>query len=60
MTFILNPYDNVLDLTDRVHLKLFTGGYTGLEKDVKFDGKRQNYKNFVKLIGKNMDTRRVK
>ena len=60
MVFILNPYDQVLDLTDRSHLKLYTDGCLDLEKEVKFDGKQQNYKNFVNLIGEKIGSRRIK
>jgi len=31
----------------------------GLETDVKFDGKRQNYNKIVKLIDKKIDAIRV-
>ena len=60
MSFIINPYEQTFDLTDRAHLKLYTDGCQGLAKEVKFDGKRENYGNFVKLIGKIMDARRIK
>ena len=53
--FILNPYDQKLDLTTREHLKLYTDGCEGLEKDVRFDGKREHYQEFVKLVGARME-----
>ena len=59
-TFILNPYDQSLDLSKREHLKLYTDGCKGLEKELRFDGKRGNYDKFVKLFGKRMKDTRVK
>ena len=60
MAFIISHYDQVLDLTDKSHLKLFTDGCKGLPTEVKFNGTREKYGDFAKLIGKAMDTRRVK
>ena len=60
MSIIPNPYNHTFDLTDRSHLKLYTDGCQGLAKEVKFDGKRKNYSNFVKVIGNSIDTRRIK
>ena len=58
MIFVLNPYDSVLDLADRDDRKLFTEGCKGLKENDVFDGKKQNYGNFVKLIeGELLDTR---
>ena len=57
--FILNPYDQELDLTKKDHLRLYVDGCAGL-KEVKFDGKIENYPSFVKLIGKPMEEIRVK
>ena len=58
MTFVLNPYDNVLDLSDKEDRKLFTDGCKGLKENDLFDGKKQNYGKFVKLIeGEFLDTR---
>ena len=58
--FILNPYDEKLDLNNRTHLKLYTNRCEILYKEVKLYGQKVNYGNFVKLIGKGMDSRRVK
>ena len=59
-TFILNPYDQELDLTKKDHLRLYLDGCTGLKEEVKFNGKIENYPSFVKLIGKRMEEIRVK
>ena len=59
-TFILNPYDQCLDLSKREHLRLYTDGCEGLEKEQRFDEKRRNYDKFVKLFGKRMKDTRVK
>ena len=57
-TFILNPYDAVLNLGDKDDRKLFTEGCDGLKKEDYFDGKKQNYGNFAKLLeGELHDTR---
>ena len=60
MAFIISPYDQVLDLKDKSHLKLFTDGFKGLPTEVKFNGTRENYEDFVKFIGKAKNTRRLK
>ena len=52
MVFILNPYNQVLDLTDISYLKLYMAKYSSLEKEVKFDGKRQNNKILSSLSAK--------
>ena len=52
--FFINPYDQALDLTKKEHLKLFMDGCAALEKDLRFDGKKENYDNFVKLMEKKM------
>ena len=58
--FVLNPYYQELDLAKREHLKLYTDGCIGLSEKSKFDGKRENYSSFVKLIGKRMERFRTK
>ena len=58
MTFVLNPYDKALDLTDKEDRKLFTEGCKGIKEEDLFDGKKQNYGDFVKLIEEGLnDTR---
>ena len=59
-TFILNPYDQCLDLSKKEHLRLYMDGCEGLKKEQRFDGKRGNYDKFVKLFGKRMKDTRVK
>ena len=59
MAFMLNPYDADLDLSNKEDRKLFTEGSKGVrEKDI-FDGKKQNYNNFVKLIQGDLNARRT-
>ena len=59
MAFMLNPYDADLDLSNKEDRKLFTEGSKGVrEKDI-FDGKKQNYNNFVKLIQGDLSARRT-
>ena len=58
--FILNPYDQVLYLTIREHLKLYIFRSIGIAKEVRFNRKRENYKFFIKIVGKRMDETRVK
>ena len=58
--FFLNPYSQVLNLSDKSHLKLYTDGCKGLEKDLEFDGKRENFNDFDKLIRQKMSNRKVK
>ena len=56
---MLNPYDADLDLTDKEDRKLFTEGCKGVsDKDI-FDGRKQNYSNFVKLIEGDLNARRT-
>ena len=49
-SFLLNPYDGTLDLNDKGDRKLYLDACEGLPKTSRFDGRRENYKNFVKLI----------
>ena len=57
--FLLNPYDAVLDLADKDDMKLFQEGCKGLQKEDIFDGKKQNYSNFVKLIERDFTSTRT-
>ena len=59
MAFIINPYDNVLDLKDKHDIKLFQEGSKGLKETDKFSGKKVDYSNFEKLMGKSFDDVRV-
>ena len=57
--FLLNPYDGNLDLSDKGDRKLYADACKGLPESNRFDGKRENYKNFVKLIEKDFKKTRV-
>ena len=56
---MLNPYDGDLNLTDKDDRKLYQDACKGLPEANKFDGKRENYKDFVKLIEKDFKRTRV-
>ena len=58
--FFLNPYSQVLNLSYKSHLKLYSDGCKGLDKELKFDGKRENFNDFVKLISQKMSSRKVR
>ena len=58
-TFLLNPYDGDLDLTDKGDRRLYQDACKGLAEANRFDGRRENYKNFVKLIEKDFKKTRV-
>ena len=57
-TFILNPYDAPLVLFDKEDMELFTEASKGLKEKDSFNGKRENYGNFVKLIEKDFENTR--
>ena len=59
MAFILNPYDNILDLTNRDDRRLFQDACKGLKDEDKFSGKKSEYKDFAKLIGESFEDVRV-
>ena len=59
MAFILNPYEANLDLTDKDDRKLFADASKGLKDDNLFDGKRENFAKFSKLIEKEFNDVRV-
>ena len=58
-TFILNPYDVPLVLSDKEDRELFTETSKGLKEKDMFNGKRENYGNFVKLIEKDFENTRI-
>ena len=58
--FVLNPYDQELDLSKRELIKLYTDGCVGLLEKSKYYKKRENYSSFVKVIGKKMERFRTK
>ena len=51
-TFITNPYKKVINLNDTSDLKLYKEAVKGLEKEDKFNGKKENFDTFQKLMGK--------
>ena len=64
MTFLLNPYDAELDLSDKEDRKLFQDDSkdiksTNKDKCVLFDGKIENFNKFSKIIGKEFHDTRV-
>ena len=59
-TFLLNPYDAELDLTNKDDRKLFQDASKGLTaKEEIFDGKKENFSKFPKLLSKEFDDIRV-
>ena len=60
MTFLLNPYDKELDISTKEGLQLYGIAKKGLEKEDRFDGTKEKYSKFVKLMGKAFKTYRMK
>ena len=58
-TFMLNPYDGELDLANKDDRKLYHDGCKGLQEANRFDGRREKYKDFVKLIEQDFKRTRV-
>ena len=59
-TFLLNPYDAILDLTNKDDRKLFQDASKGIvSKDELFDGKKNQFANFSKLLAKEFSDIRV-
>ena len=58
VAFILNSYDAELNLTDKDDRKMYNDACKGLKEANLFDGKKENYTNFVKLIKKEFKTMR--
>ena len=57
--FLLNPYDTPMDLTDKDDQKLYQEACKGLKEKKLFDGKKENYSNFIKLIEKVLSATRL-
>ena len=57
--FLLNPYDAILDLNSKEDRKLFQDGCEGLKEKDLFDGRREAYSDFAKLIEQQFNTTRV-
>ena len=54
MAFLLNPYNDELDLSDKEDQKLFQDGSKGIkstdkDKCVLFYGKKENFNMFLKI-----------
>ena len=60
MTFLLNPYDKELDISTKEGLQLYGTAKKGLEKEDRFDGTKEKYSKFVKLMDKAYKTYRMK
>eukprot|EP00957_Ditylum_brightwellii_P013434 1014199-Ditylum_brightwellii.AAC.1 len=58
-TFILNPYDGDIDLSNKEGRKLYNTGCTGVEKEQRFDGSKEKFSDFQKLIGHQMNDLRM-
>ena len=59
-TFLLNPYDADLDLMNKDDRKLFQDASKGLtSKEEIFDGKKEKFSKFSKLLAKEFDNVRV-
>lgn len=58
-SFLLNPYEADLDLSNKEDRKLFLDACKGLAEDDKFDGKRENFGNFTKLLEQQLNATRV-
>eukprot|EP00957_Ditylum_brightwellii_P043426 3292609-Ditylum_brightwellii.AAC.1 len=50
MSFILNLNDNTLDLSDKEDRKLFENNSKGLETALRFNGRKETFNNFLKLV----------
>ena len=59
MAFLINPYDVDLNLADKDDRKLFKDGCAGLKEGDLFDGKKENYVNFTKLLEKELESVRL-
>ena len=57
-TFLLNPYDAKLDLSSKDDRKLYHDACKGLS-DNKFDGKKEHFQNFIKLVENEFKKTRV-
>ena len=58
-TFLTNPYDVPLDLSDKDDRKLFVEGYKGLREKDMFTGSKPEYGNWVKLIETDFESTRI-
>ena len=59
MMFLLNPYDKELDIGTKEGLQLYGAAKKVLEKEVRYDGTKEKYSVFMKLMGKAFKTFRL-
>ena len=55
----LYPYDVPLNLSNKEDRKLYQDAYRGLKEDDPFDGRKEKYSKFVKLMEKTMPFTRI-
>ena len=58
-SFLTNPYNAPLDLSDKDDRKLFQEGFKGLHKKDMFTGSNQKYGNWVKFIETDFESTRI-
>ena len=58
-SFLLNPYDATLDLSNKEDHKLFQDACKGLKGKDLFGGERDKYNDFVKLIESEFNSTRM-
>ena len=58
-SFLSNPYDVPLNLSDKDDHKLYQEACKGLKSEDCFDGKREGYSNFTILIEQHLQDVRV-
>eukprot|EP00957_Ditylum_brightwellii_P106423 8119336-Ditylum_brightwellii.AAC.1 len=54
-TFILNPYNGDINLSNKEERKLYNTGCTGVKKEQRFDRSKERFSDFQKLIGHQMN-----
>eukprot|EP00957_Ditylum_brightwellii_P126750 9661420-Ditylum_brightwellii.AAC.1 len=59
MFFILNPYNNVLDPFSKDNMKLFKTGSKGPKEAQRFDGRKELFNNFTKLMSHKIEKVRL-
>ena len=50
MVFCINPYDVVLNSSDKDDRKVYLDGCKGLKDDDLFDGSKEKYKDFLLFL----------
>ena len=59
MPFALNPYDKAFEISTQKGLRIYGEARKGLEKEDRFDGTKEKYSKFVKLMSKAFKTYRI-